>query len=90
MDPELKKMLEETKSLAEDNNKMLRKMRNMQKWASFWSVLKWILIIGITWGSFYVLQPYVDKLKSMYDSVSGGAEKLSSGSFQNFFNKSGN
>jgi hypothetical protein len=67
MDPESKKLLEETFSLAEDNNKMLHKIRSMQKWASFMRVMYWLIIIGVSVGSFYFLQPYVNEVKNMIE-----------------------
>ncbi len=66
MDPESKKMLEATFSLAEDNNKMLHKIRSAQNLASFMRILYWVVILGIAFGSFYYLQPYVDQVQSIF------------------------
>ncbi len=66
MDPESKKLLEATFALAEDNNKMLHKIRSTQNWASFMRILYWVIIIGIAFGSFYYLQPYVDQVQSIF------------------------
>ena len=89
MDPESKKLLENTFVLAQENNKMLRKVRSIQKWGVFWSLLKIILIIGITLGSFYFLRPYIDKIKDLYNSISGVQQKLNdnSNSFQDLLKK---
>ncbi len=76
MDPESKKLLEETFKLTEENNHMLRKVRNVQKWSTFWSSLKVIIVIGIALGAFYFLDPYVDKMISLYNSVSGTTQKV--------------
>lgn len=89
MDPESKKLLEETFALAQENNKMLHKVRSVQKWTAFWSWLKIILIIGITLGSFYFLEPYLNKMKDLYNSISGTEQKLnnSGSSFQDLLKK---
>lgn len=89
MDPESKKLLEDTLALAQENNKMLRKIRSVQKWSIFWSWLKIILIIGITLGSFYFLQPYINKITDLYSSISGTAQELnnSGNSFQDLLEK---
>ncbi len=69
MDPESKQLLENTYALSEENNKMLHSMRRAQKIASFMRVMYWIVIIAITFGSYYFLQPYVTQLqKFMQDS----------------------
>ena len=89
MDPESKKLLENTFILAQENNKMLRKVRSIQKWGVFWSWLKIILIIGITLGLFYFLQPYINKIKDFYNTISGAGQKLNdnSNSFQDLLKK---
>jgi hypothetical protein len=75
MDPESKKLLEETFRLAEENNRMLHKVRSVQKWAAFWSGLKIFIIIGITLGAFYFLEPYLKKVMDLYGSVSGTSQE---------------
>lgn len=83
MDSESKKLLENTFILAQENNKMLRKVRSVQKWSIFWSWLKLILIIGITLGAFYFLQPYLNKIVDLYNSIFSTEQKLNASS--NFF-----
>ena len=69
MDPESKQLLQNTFNLAEENNKMLRKMRRAQKMASFMRIIYWLIIIGIGIGAFYFLQPYINQIqKFMQDS----------------------
>jgi len=89
MDPESKKLLEDTFNLAQENNKMLRKVRSVQKWSTFWSSLKIIIIVGIALGSFYFLEPYVDKVVNLYNSVSNTTQKVNnaSSSFQDLLKK---
>lgn len=71
MDPEAKRLLEETYALAVENNKMLHHVRNVQKWATFFSWLKIFIIVGIAMGSFYFLEPYLKSLTDIYGSISG-------------------
>ncbi len=89
MDPESKKLLEETFALTEENNKMLHKVRNVQKWAAFWQTFKILLIIGIAFGSFYFLEPYINKMVNLYNSVYGTTQKVNgqNSSFQDFLKK---
>ncbi|MEK7080859.1 MAG: hypothetical protein AAB902_00470 [Patescibacteria group bacterium] len=89
MDPESKKLLEETFALAQENNKMLHKVRSVQKWATFWRTLKIVVVIGIALGSFYYLEPYLNKIADLYNSISGTGQKLneSGGSFQDLLKK---
>lgn len=70
MDPESRKLLENTHSLAEENNKMLHAMRRSMFWSHVSSALYWVVIIGISVGAFYFLQPYVNQLIKTYGTVS--------------------
>ena len=90
MDAEDKKLLEETYKLSLENNSMLHKVRSVQKWASFWQGVKLLVIIGITLGSFYYIEPYLDKLLSLYNSVSGTQQKLNSESLKGLLKNVGN
>ena len=89
MDPESKKLLEDTFRLAQENNQMLHKVRSVQKWATFWLTLKIFVIIVIALGSFYYLEPYLNKIVDLYNSISGTEQKLNEGggSFQDLLKK---
>lgn len=88
MDPESKKLLEDTFALAQENNKMLRKVRSVQKWGTFWSSFKILLVIGVAFGSFYFLEPYLDPIINFYGSVSGmSSDSDNQGSFQDLLKK---
>lgn len=87
MDPETKELLENILSIEKDNNDMLHKIRGFQKRQTFWQILKYLLIIGIALGSFYFLEPYLNKVVDMYNSVSKTQQKLNNTSFQDLLNK---
>ena len=75
MDPEERKLLERTLRLVEENNSMIHKMRRAQKWASFTRTLYWIVIIGVSIGAFYFLQPYINKMQSLMQYANIGVKK---------------
>ena len=75
-DMESKKLLENTLALVEENNQMLRGIRRSQRIASFMSLLYWLVIIGVTFGGLYLLQPYIDKMVNLYNSISNTEQKL--------------
>jgi hypothetical protein len=87
MDPESKKILDETLALTKENNLMLYKIRKFQKWDVIWSWLKVLLILGLAFGSFYFLEPYFNKLVLIWDSVSGAQQQSSGNPFQDFLKK---
>jgi len=71
MDSESKKLLEETFRLAQNNNDMLRSIKRSMMWGHITRTIYWVFIIGSAVGAFYLLQPYIEDLKSVYDGASG-------------------
>ena len=85
MQPEEKKLLEETFELAKDNNKMLHKVRSIQKIQAFWSILKIIVIVGIALGAAYYLEPYFNKAMDLFNQISGMKQGLDNSSIGDMF-----
>jgi len=75
-DPEIKELLKSTLSLAEENNKLLHKIRGVQKRATLLQWLKIIVIAGIALGALYYVEPYLEKVMDLYNSVSGVEQSL--------------
>lgn len=69
MSPEEKDLLQKAYDLAKENNHMLKKLRNSNRWSLFFGIVKWIIIIGISVGAFYFVQPYFDKVLGAYNSI---------------------
>ena len=78
MDPESKRLLEETYSLEKENNKMLHSMKRSMLWSRVMSILYWVLIAGVSVGVFYFIQPYLDQAMSMYNSAKSNFEGVGS------------
>jgi len=70
MDPESKKLLEDTFVLAQENNKMLHSVMRSMRISRIISIVYWVLIIGSALGAYYFIQPYINQLISIY----GGAK----------------
>ncbi len=78
MDPEDKKLLEKVYELAEENNEMLRKIRSIQNRQFIFQIIRWVLIIGISIGAFYFLQPYVDNFQYFLEDTSDTIDQIKS------------
>jgi hypothetical protein len=76
MDPESKKLIEETFELAKENNKMLHRVRRVQKRQALWSFIKVVFVIGISVGALYFLQPFMDKAIGLFNQISGTSQSL--------------
>ena len=66
MDSEDKKIIKETLELTRENNRLLKKMRRRQFWGTLTSVLYWIIVLGVSFGAYYFLQPYLEKMKELF------------------------
>ena len=82
MDPESKQLLQKTLELAEENNKMLHKVRGVQKRQALWSAVKVLVIIAIAFGSFYYIEPFLNKAMDTFSKISGTKTSLNSDSLQ--------
>jgi hypothetical protein len=78
MTPEEKELLNRIAKTVDENNIMLHKIRSSMRWASVWRWIYWIVIIGVSVGAFYYIQPYLDTLVNKYTGAQNGVS-----SFQN-------
>jgi hypothetical protein len=75
MTPEEKSLLERTHKIAEDNNVILRGIRRANRISTVMRILYWLIIVGVTLGAFYYLQPYID---SMFEIIDKAQESIQS------------
>ena len=71
MSPEEKQLLERAVALGEENNKILRGIRNSNRWGLVYKVLYWAVIIALSYGAYVQIQPYVNSLMKEYASLKG-------------------
>lgn len=76
MDPESKKLLQDTFELTEENNKMLHSMKRSMQMARIMSILYWVFIIGSAVGAYYLIQPYIDQAKNIYSGAGDALDNL--------------
>ena len=69
MDLETSQLLRRLTELTEENNKILLKIQSKARWAMFFSIVKWTLFIGLTIGSYFVVQPYIDQTMQLYKTI---------------------
>ncbi len=72
IDP-LQSLAEQVKKLQEtvvENNVILHGLQRRARLAFLASTLKWVVIIGISLGSFYFLQPIFESTLRVYENLS--------------------
>ncbi len=71
MTPEEHRILMETRQLAEENNTILRKIQRSQRASLAVKAIYWLIIIGLSVGAFWFIQPYIDSLKGAASDLTG-------------------
>ncbi len=79
MTPEERSLLERTHKLAEENNEILRSIRRTNRFAVIMRVLYWVVIIGVSFGAYYFIQPYLEAMLGAYSQVQGSIQGLQGG-----------
>ena len=73
------KLLERLVELAEDSNRILHQMRRANRWANFFTFIKWLVIIALSLGSYYYIEPYLKVIMDFYqNTIPGLAESTKS------------
>ena len=78
MEEDEKKLLRETAELAQENQKLLKKMHRSMMWGRAFRIAYWVILIGVTFGAYYFIQPYIDQLINVYSGIRGGVESVQS------------
>jgi hypothetical protein len=71
MNPEDRNLLESTYKLVEENNEILRKLHRKQQAGMVIKALYWAVIIAISLGAYYFIQPYVELMGDLYNEATG-------------------
>lgn len=65
IEQEIKEMrddLDEIRGMMVENNKMIKRLHSAYRMSAAISIIKWVIIIGFTLGSFYYIQPYLENI----------------------------
>lgn len=66
---ELKTLIEADLELSKENNKLLKKIRGLQKRGAAFTYVRWLLVIAVAFGAYYYIQPYLAKITQFYNSI---------------------
>lgn len=77
MDPEVKELLKEDVRLSQENNEALKSLLWHQRVSRWFSVIKWIIVLGSAVGVLYYLQPAIDNIWGLYRELLGTVSDIS-------------
>ena len=78
MTPEEHNLLKEVLKHCEDNSIVLEKLNSERKWRRFLSTLYSVIIIGISVGAYYYVEPLVSTMLKFYQGFSGQTKDFGS------------
>jgi hypothetical protein len=67
MQEDIDKLIE----LTEENNRLIKTLITDLRWRQLYSLVKWVIIIAIVFGTYAYLQPYLNKTLEMYKRIQG-------------------
>jgi hypothetical protein len=76
MTPEEKHLLERTLKVAEENNEILTRMYRYQRMGRIFKFTYWFIVIALSFGAYYLIQPYVKNVSDAYSSIQTDVEKF--------------
>jgi hypothetical protein len=65
----LQKQMEDNLELLRENNKMLKKIRGVQKRAQLYSILKFLFFAALAFGAYIYIKPYMENLFNAYNEL---------------------
>lgn len=69
---EINAKIDALRAISEENQMMIRNLYQRARMATVFVFIKWFIIIGITIGSFYYIQPFINTLVGVYGGLTGG------------------
>lgn len=77
MTPEERSLLERTYKIVEENNLILRGIRRSNRINAAIKIFYWLVIISITFGMFFYLQPYLESMLNMVGQAQQSINSIS-------------
>jgi hypothetical protein len=78
MTPEEKSLLERTYKMVEENNTILHSMRRSARFANAMRYVYWAVIIALSFGAYYFIQPYLTFLTGSLGQTQNGLDSAES------------
>ena len=89
VDDLLEEKIEKMSKTLEEDHKMIKSMYVRARIGFGLKIFYWTVIIAAAIGSYYVIQPYFEKLQEIYDTVKTTKDSINSSPFIEFFKASG-
>lgn len=72
------KQLQEILELTRENNHLLKGVHRRARWGMFFWILRWAIVVGILFGAYYYVEPYIQKATDTYQKTTQTIQHLQS------------
>lgn len=69
-------LIKRVAELTEENNKMLHRMQRARRWSQFFTILRWLVVVALTLGAYYYIQPWLESWQQFYQERSAELDSL--------------
>lgn len=76
MNEEERELLERTLRVSEENNKILKRLQRAGRFAVAFKIFYWLAIIGLAFGAYYFIEPYINELGGAYTKFNDTVKNL--------------
>ncbi len=66
---DLQNEIQQIRRIVAENNAMLISIQRRARMSIVFSTLKWMFLIGLSFGALYYIKPYIETAMGAYDSV---------------------
>lgn len=70
------KQLQEILELSRENNHLLKGVHRRARWGMFFWILRWVLVLGIVFGAYYYVEPFVQSASDTYNRTTDSIRRL--------------
>lgn len=75
-DREIKKLLQKNLEVSQDILKISKKLNRARIVGGFFRILKWGVIVALSVGAYYYIEPYLRTLMDSISSITSGVEQI--------------
>lgn len=75
-DEEIKILLRENLELNRETLSILKKLNKARIWGNVFWIVKWVIIIGLSFGAYYYIEPYLSRYLNFLENLQGSVENV--------------
>lgn len=75
-DEELKQLLQKNLETSQESLEILKKINRARMLGNALVFLKWVIIIGLSYGAYFFIEPYLKAITGGLDTINSGVEQF--------------